>query len=312
MSKIRIPHLALALGLSLLGAAAHAQTNAGFIRGTVIDPKGATIPNAVVRLNNSITNYTQTVETKSDGSYQLVDVPFNRYTLTVTAKGFEVSTQEVTVKSNLVERVDVNLGVATVRQVVTVDAGNDLLDVNRTAPATIIDRTRILSFPTSQPSRSTEKIVATAPGWTLDANNRLHARGIEYQVQYSIDGIPITDTIASTFAASPDPRNFRSVEVTTSNIPAEYGNKLAGVIELLESWVAIVGELSDIGKIDGGLIALARQPLDLFSLVGEVAELVHEASDREVHLELRGPSTGAPIVASGRSQGKPDGATAGF
>jgi len=60
--------------------------------------------------------------------------------------------------------------------------------------------------------------------------------------------------------------------------------------------VAIVGELSEIGKLDGGLIALARQPLDLFSLVGEVAELVHEASDREVHLELRGPSAGAPMV----------------
>jgi len=60
--------------------------------------------------------------------------------------------------------------------------------------------------------------------------------------------------------------------------------------------VAIVAELSDIGKLDGGLIALARQPLDLFSLVGEVAELVHEASDREVYLELRGPNIGAPLV----------------
>jgi K+-sensing histidine kinase KdpD len=60
--------------------------------------------------------------------------------------------------------------------------------------------------------------------------------------------------------------------------------------------VAIVSELSDIGKLDGGLIALARLPLDLFSLVGEVAELVHEARDREVHLELRGPNTGAPMA----------------
>jgi signal transduction histidine kinase len=60
--------------------------------------------------------------------------------------------------------------------------------------------------------------------------------------------------------------------------------------------VAIVSELSDIGKLDGGLIALARQPLDVFALVGEVAELVHEASDREVYLELRGPNAGAPIA----------------
>ena len=59
--------------------------------------------------------------------------------------------------------------------------------------------------------------------------------------------------------------------------------------------VAIVAELSDIGKLDGGDLSLARRPLDLFSLVGEVAELVHEAKDREVVLELRGSNTGAPL-----------------
>jgi signal transduction histidine kinase len=60
--------------------------------------------------------------------------------------------------------------------------------------------------------------------------------------------------------------------------------------------VAIVAELSDIGKLDGGSISLARQPLDLFALVGEVAELVHEATDREVHLEVRGSNSGAPVT----------------
>jgi signal transduction histidine kinase len=59
--------------------------------------------------------------------------------------------------------------------------------------------------------------------------------------------------------------------------------------------VAIVGELSDIGKLDGGMISLARQPLDLFALVKEVAELVHEAKDREVHLQLRGEDHGASV-----------------
>lgn len=60
--------------------------------------------------------------------------------------------------------------------------------------------------------------------------------------------------------------------------------------------VAIVAELSDIGKLDSGLISLAQQPLDFFSLVGDVAELVHEAKDREVRLEARGPSDGAPMT----------------
>jgi signal transduction histidine kinase len=59
--------------------------------------------------------------------------------------------------------------------------------------------------------------------------------------------------------------------------------------------VALIGELSDISKIDAGLIALARQPVDLFTLVGEVAELVHEARDRDVRLEVRGERAGARV-----------------
>ena len=60
--------------------------------------------------------------------------------------------------------------------------------------------------------------------------------------------------------------------------------------------VAIVAELSDIGKLDSGTIKLAQQPLDLFSLVEKVAELVHEAEERDVHLKLIGPSDGATMT----------------
>jgi signal transduction histidine kinase len=58
--------------------------------------------------------------------------------------------------------------------------------------------------------------------------------------------------------------------------------------------VALIGELSDISKLDAGLIALARQPVDVFAIVAEVAEQVHEASDRDVRLEIRGDAGGAP------------------
>ncbi len=57
--------------------------------------------------------------------------------------------------------------------------------------------------------------------------------------------------------------------------------------------VAIVAELSDVAKLDAGIVKLARQPVDLFSLITEVAELVHEARDREVRLEVRGAAEGA-------------------
>lgn len=60
--------------------------------------------------------------------------------------------------------------------------------------------------------------------------------------------------------------------------------------------VAIVAELSDIGKLDSGTLALARQPLDLFTLAADVAEHVQEGKDREVRLVVGGPGSGAPVV----------------
>jgi len=63
--------------------------------------------------------------------------------------------------------------------------------------------------------------------------------------------------------------------------------------------VALIAELSEIGKMDDGLIALSQSDIDLFSLVTEVAESVHEAAERGVSLEVRGRPDGAVIAGDG-------------
>ncbi|HKP12595.1 MAG TPA: TonB-dependent receptor, partial [Blastocatellia bacterium] len=216
--------------LLLWPQAVAAQSNTGSLRGVVTDKAGAAVVGARVQLTNAITRYTQTVVSDSQGAYRLLDVPLNEYTLAVEAPGFETVTRDIHVRSNLTQQADVQLGVEGVHQEVNVRAARGLLDAEKTAPSTVLDRNLIERFPTAQPSRSAAAIVSTAPGWTEDANGRLHARGLEAQIQYSIDGIPVTDTVADIFASAPDPRDFRSVEISTAYIPAEYGNKLAGVI----------------------------------------------------------------------------------
>ena len=59
--------------------------------------------------------------------------------------------------------------------------------------------------------------------------------------------------------------------------------------------VALIAEMSDVAKLDSGVIALARQPVDIFALVAEVAEHVQEARDREVRLEVRGEDGAAHV-----------------
>src|SRR5439155_6366978 len=60
--------------------------------------------------------------------------------------------------------------------------------------------------------------------------------------------------------------------------------------------VALIAEMSEVSKLDAGVATLTRQRLDLFPLVQDVAEGVHEAEDREVRLEVRGEAAGAEMI----------------
>src|SRR6185436_9885401 len=154
--------------LLAIGPTGRAQSNTAIIRGTVTDNTGAVVTGATVRLTNAITAYAQETASDGQGVYRLVDVPLGAYTLTIDTSGFETSTRGVSVRTNLAQQIDVQLGVAPVRQEVDVSAINELLEPDKTAPTTVIDRNRILRLPTSQPSRSAEEIIAMAPGWTAD------------------------------------------------------------------------------------------------------------------------------------------------
>ena len=52
--------------------------------------------------------------------------------------------------------------------------------------------------------------------------------------------------------------------------------------------VSLIAELSEVAKLDEGLIAMKAAETDLFSLVADVANGVQEARDRDVRLEVRG------------------------
>jgi signal transduction histidine kinase len=60
--------------------------------------------------------------------------------------------------------------------------------------------------------------------------------------------------------------------------------------------VALVAEMSEVSKLDAGVTTLGTDPLDVFVVVQEVAECVHEAAEREVRFEVRGPTTGAAVI----------------
>jgi signal transduction histidine kinase len=59
----------------------------------------------------------------------------------------------------------------------------------------------------------------------------------------------------------------------------------------------VIGELSEISRLDDWTAAFKDELVDLFQLVREVAAGVHEASERDVHLSVRGEESGARVTA---------------
>ena len=60
--------------------------------------------------------------------------------------------------------------------------------------------------------------------------------------------------------------------------------------------VGLIAALSEIGKIDDGQITMSEKKTDLFPLVAEVANSVHEAAETDVRLEVRGQPVGAVMT----------------
>ena len=231
----RIPFRAAIIcgALILLGPTAFSQARIGSVQGVVKDPGGALVPNATITVTQPITGYRQTTQTDAQGSFKLVNLPFNTYKVRAEAGGFQPAEESIDLETTIPLILELSVSLEQTTAAVTITTGGAaMLEPDRTSSDTDINQT-ILERPLgAAPSRAIESIVASTPGFVTDDNGRMHPRGSESQVQYVIDGVPVTDNMSAIFSTSLDARTLRTVEVLTGGIPAEFGDKLAGVINV--------------------------------------------------------------------------------
>jgi preprotein translocase subunit Sec61beta len=97
--------LLLALPAGLL-----AQVDRGTIAGTIVDPSGAVVVGAAVRILNTATNAAQQSVTSNAGTYGFFSLPIGLYDITVEAQGFRRSeAKAVRVEVNQQSRLDMTL-----------------------------------------------------------------------------------------------------------------------------------------------------------------------------------------------------------
>ena len=208
------------------------QTDAGEIRLTVTDPSGLPLPSATGALVSEASNTKRTFTTDSQGRFTFAHLPFGVYRLTVERSGFQNYSQLVDVQSAIPREVTVKMAIQPISSQVIVSDTATLLDAHRTGVGYSVGSQTIQEQQSAQPGRGILDLVNLQPGWIVEANGVLHPRGSEYQTLFVVDGVPMDENRSPGFAPEFDHNEVQSMSVLTGDIPAEYGRKLGGVVEV--------------------------------------------------------------------------------
>ncbi len=218
--------------LLLAAIPALGQVNYGEIRLRVTDSTHANV-RALVELSSAGAGFEKTFTSDDLGTLVIERVPYGVYQMKVEQRGFATISRAVEVRSALPVEETVELTVAAVVTKVNVSAKEvGLIDPGSPGSVMQIGTKQIEQRLSSLPGRSVQDLVNTQPGWLYEGNAVLHPRGSEYQTQFVIDGIPLTDNRSPSFGPEVEADDLDSMRILTAGYPAEYGRKMGGVVEL--------------------------------------------------------------------------------
>ena len=208
-----------------------AQSNTGELRLRVTDPSGLGVKTAVA-LVSEINDYRNTLTTDDEGGLIAKRLPFGLYRVEIQQPGFAAVSAPVEIRSAIPTQYSVTLTLSSVSTAIDVQDSYTLIDPHRADSANEIGNETIQTRTTSLPGRSMQDLVNSEPGWLYEGNAVLHPRGSEYQTQFVVDGVPLTDNRSPSFGPEIEADDVDSMNVYTAGIPAEFGRKMGGVIEV--------------------------------------------------------------------------------
>lgn len=219
------------LAVCLLALPLAAQSTMGELHLRVTDPRGSGM-SASVQIASEANQYDSTFATDDFGHLVAKRLPFGLYDVRVEQPGFAPASASIEVRSAVPVEYSIKLNLPSVSTSVTVLATETLVDPHRSTSVNEIGEQTIQTRTTSLPGRSLQDLVSSQPGWTYEGNAVLHPRGTEYQTQFVLDGIPLTDNRSPGLGPEIEADDIDSLTVYTAGIPAEFGRKMGGVVEV--------------------------------------------------------------------------------
>ena len=290
----------------------------------VRDATGLPLP-AQVELVSRVSLFRADAHCDAEGRARFKRIPLGVYRLQVSHQDFQAYSEQLRVPTELPVTRQITLDVADIETSLTILDSAPLLDRDQAGTIFRVGRGQLRENAFTTLGRSTINLVDSLPGWLLEANAVLHPRGSEYDTQYVIDGIPLLDNRSLAFAPGFETDEFEALNVITATIPAEFGRKLGGVVELYTLPLGSTRPLSGIQPSGGKFQQHARgvfrpvRPRQDKCCFGAacrphrtipgpaVSRELHEHSElsrlqRSVRARLKRPRPGGPLPAFESSQ----------
>lgn len=219
--------LIASLALFMAQVAIQAQST-GSIAGSVIDPNGAVVPGATVKVKGEAGQEFNAV-TNESGFYRIPSVQNGTYTVTISATGFKtVTVTNVKVDVGTPVTVDGRLEIGGVGEVVEISSGGEVLQTQTAAVGTTITGRQIIDTPIA--SRDALDLVGLLPGTaTVGRPRAASINGLpKGALTITIDGVDVQDNLLRSsdgYFTYVRPRvdAIEEVTVSTANPGAESG-----------------------------------------------------------------------------------------
>jgi hypothetical protein len=224
------------------------QFTTASLSGTVTDQSGASVPGAKVTVQNTDTAFTQTVSTGPAGDYLFPRLPVGKYKLTVEKEGLQTYVQsgiELTVSQTATQ--DVVMRIGAVSQQVTVTSDTSLVTTQSASISQVVNQGQIVDLPLD--GRQVQELVflsagvtnttavycaSNCEGGTYPNEQYAKANGtFAESINYQMDGVAYNDTYINTNLPFPNPDAMREFSVQGTNMSAEYGNAVGGVVNVV-------------------------------------------------------------------------------
>ncbi|NKB90234.1 MAG: hypothetical protein GKS06_18660 [Acidobacteria bacterium] len=232
----------LAMVIMTFAPVAEAQTQAtgGTVQGQVTDPDGNTLPGVTVTVTSNETGRVRTTVSSATGTYRVPLLSPGMYTVRVDLTGFQpMERNDVRVTIGSALDVNMQMGLASVQEVLIVTGEAPLIETSKTQVSTTIDETAIDSLPIL--GRNFTDFALLTPGAQIEQVRNTVALSGQRGVNTSVNIDGASDNSAffgyqrggtdSPFTVSQE--SVKEFQVITSGIMPEFGRSGGGLLNVV-------------------------------------------------------------------------------